>query len=141
MEYKFSDAKLFTEKERKIYTTASGEKLDLTWHPSIVDSLYREYTELLAKVGQDYALFQTNLEIAKTTKLPDEQLKVITDYIELMDSFKSKGYQIIMAALKANGREVDDKWLDANLLAEEKELLVQLIMDISDNFILKTKKK
>ena len=140
MEFKFSDSKVFTEKEKKIYTTVNGEKIDLTWKPSIIDRLYKEYTEMLFEIKKQYPVHLEKLERAKKGNIKPEDTEFIEKFSELIENYRNKFNQILIAAMKANGREIDDKWIESNLVVEEKDLIIQIIMDIhQDQFSLKKK--
>ena len=140
MEFKFSDSKVFTEKEKKIYTTVNGEKIDLTWKPSIIDRLYKEYTEMLFEIKKQYPVHLEKLERAKKGNIKPEDTEFIEKFSELIENYRNKFNQILIASMKANGREIDDEWIESNLVVEEKDLIIQIIMDIhQDQFSLKKK--
>ena len=126
MEYNFSNSKIFTQKDKKFYTTKSGEKLELTWKPAIIDKIYREYIDCQFKLSTEIEKYKS---VLKEKDLSPDNREFITEFLENLDEYKNKGYQIIIAALRANGKDFTDEWIDTNLLAEEKELIVQIIMD------------
>lgn len=140
MEFKFSDSKVFTDKEKKIYTTVNGVKLDLTWKPAIIDRLYSEYTVLLFDIKEMYAKQIETLEKIKKGKNTDQDTAFIESFANKIEEYRNKFNQIVIAALKANGTEVTSQWIEDNLLVEEKDLIVQIIMDIhQEQFNIKKK--
>ena len=140
MEYKFSDSRPATEKEKKYYTTSTGERLNLTWKPSIIDRLYKEYIEIQLKVYEGYDNYVKMLdEMKKKSEISEEDKQAIADYVDMIDLYEQKCYLIILTALKANDIIKDEDWLET-LVSEEKDMIVRLIMDIPEQDF-KTKKK
>lgn len=140
MEYKFSDSRPATEKEKKYYVTSAGEKINLTWKPAIIDKLYKEYIEIQLKVYEGYEGYVKMLdEMKKKSEISEEDKQAIADYVDMIDLYKQKCYLIILTALKANDIIKDEDWLET-LVSEEKDMIVRLIMDIPEQDF-KTKKK
>jgi hypothetical protein len=139
MEYKFSDSKIFTEKEKKYYIASNGDKLDFTWKPSIIDKLYKEYVEVQMKVFEGYKSYVAMIESAKkASNVTDADKQAIYDYSELIDQYKIKSHSIIIASLRANNIQKEESYLE-NLLSEEKDIMIRLIMDIPSDFDIKKK--
>lgn len=130
MDYSFAGSKVFTEKEKKIYTTLSGVKLDLTWRPSIIDKYYKEYVDAKYELTVGYQKFSDTLTALKSGT-PDEA-DIMKKYLADIDNFKNIGYKIILAAFKANKQDYDETFIDTSLTSEEKELVIFIIMDIAN---------
>lgn len=140
MDFKFSDSRVFTDKEKKYYTTTKGQKLDLTWKPTIIDRLYKEYTELLFDIKKMYPIQLATLERVKKGDVSEEDTDFIENFANKIDEYRNKFDQILIAALKANGLEVNSEWIEENLVVEEKDIILQIIMDIyQEQFNLKKK--
>lgn len=129
MEFKFQDSHVYTEKEKKYYTTSLGERVDFTWKPAILDLLFKEYSEIQAEIyngQQGYIEFLNALR--KKNKVDPEDEATIKAQIDLIANLHEKGDLIIITALKANGIEKTPDWL-TQFPEEERSLMIRLIMD------------
>ncbi len=131
MDYNFTGSRVFTEKEKKIYTTLGGVKLDLTWRPSIIDRYYKEYVDAKYELSTGLDKFQETLNALRKDGTPDTE-NIMKDYLAAIDAWKNIGYKIILAAFKANNQEYDETFIDTSLTSEEKELVISIIMDVGN---------
>jgi len=110
-------ASIRLDKEKKIYKTVNNEELNVTYNPLIVTMLATEYQDKyskLIKLIKDYQKTQT-------IELADELSNLSTEFADI-------GYKIIMTCLKANGKNVDETWINTNLMSEELHLLASYII-------------
>lgn len=139
MKYSFKESKVFLEKDKRLYTTSGGIELDLTWKPSIIDKLYKEYATIQAKVVDEYPRLQEGLQLLKQGK--PEGTEYVTKYMAINDEYRSKEIEIIITALKANDMDVDEKWILENLVNDETSIIVSIIMGIEESIFADAKKK
>jgi len=114
------DARAKLESQKRIYKTVNGQELDVTFMPFALNKLGLEYTT---------AYFDSVNALKEYQKKPVDKIteKDVDDLQKKMKIYTDKGKEIIIAALHANGKEVDEKWLEENLVADEFHLFINYI--------------
>lgn len=129
MEYKFENSRLYTEKEKKYYTTSMGEKVEFTWKPTIIDLLFKEYTDIQLKISEGYDRYVSFVnELKKKNSVSEEDKAYLKDYMSMIEDLEEKGNLIIITTLKQNKIEKDNNWIK-QYSTEEKHLMIDIIMD------------
>jgi len=119
------DARTKLESEKRIYKSVRGLELDVTYMPFGLTKLGMEYTT---------AYFDSVNALKEYQKKSADKIteKDVDDLQKRMKIYTDKGKEIIIAALHVNGKDVDEKWLEENLVADEFHLLINYIQRRDD---------